>query len=119
MRDGVVAVTGAVGDNVSMVSVVSLEAAREAARLCLLNILAALEGNGVPLASVRRVVKLTGYVQSHPDFHDQPKVLNAASELLTEIFGDAGKHARAALGVNALPLDATVEIEAIFEIASI
>lgn len=110
VRDGHVAFTGTVGDRVS------LETAREAARLCLLNILAALEGNGVPLRSVRRVVKLTGFVQSHPDFHDQPKVLNAASELLTEIFGDAGRHARAAVGVNALPLDATVEIEGIFEV---
>jgi enamine deaminase RidA (YjgF/YER057c/UK114 family) len=111
MRDGVVAVTGRVGDRVT------LEAARDAARLCLLNILAALEGNGIPLSSIRRVVKLTGFVQSHEDFHDQPKVLNAASELLTEIFGDAGKHARAAVGVSALPLDATVEIEGIFEVA--
>lgn len=110
LRDGAVAVMGRVGDRVS------LEDAREAARLCLLNILAALEGNGVPLASVRRVVKLTGYVQSAEAFHDQPKVLNAASELLTEIFGDAGRHARAAVGVNALPLDATVEIEGIFEV---
>jgi enamine deaminase RidA (YjgF/YER057c/UK114 family) len=110
MRDGVVAVTGRVGDRVT------LEAARDAARLCLLNILAALEGNGIPLSSIRRVVKLTGFVQSHEDFHDQPKVLNAASELLTEIFGDAGKHARAAVGVSALPLDATVEIEGIFEV---
>jgi enamine deaminase RidA (YjgF/YER057c/UK114 family) len=95
----------------------SLEEARTAAQLCLLNVLAALEGNGVPLASVRHVVKLTGFVQSAPDFHDQPKVLNAASELLTEIFGDAGRHARAAVGVNALPLNAVVEIEAVFEIA--
>jgi enamine deaminase RidA (YjgF/YER057c/UK114 family) len=95
---------------------VSLETAREAARLCLLNILAALEGNGVPLSSVVRVVKVTGFVQSADDFHDQPKVLNAASELLTDIFGDAGRHARAAVGVNALPLNATVEIEAVFEV---
>jgi enamine deaminase RidA (YjgF/YER057c/UK114 family) len=62
------------------------------------------------------VVKLTGFVQSAPDFHAQPLVLNAASELLTEIFGEAGRHARAAVGVNALPLDAAVEIEAIFEV---
>ena len=110
LRDGKVAVTGVVGGGVS------LEDARAAARLCLLNILAALEGNGVPLASVRRVVKLTGFVQSAGDFHDQPKVLNAASELLTDIFGDAGRHARAAVGVNALPLDAAVEIEAVFEV---
>jgi len=95
---------------------VALEQAREAARLCLLNILAALEGNGVPLASVARVVKVTGFVQSADDFHDQPKVLNAASELLTDLFGDAGRHARAAVGVNALPLNATVEVEAVFEV---
>ena len=111
MRDGAVAVKGIVGEGVS------LEDARAAARLCLLNILAALEGNGVSLASVHRVIKLTGYVQSAPDFHDQPKVLNAASELLTEIFGDAGRHARAAVGVNALPLNAAVEIEAVFEVS--
>jgi enamine deaminase RidA (YjgF/YER057c/UK114 family) len=109
-RDGAVAVTGTVGAEVS------LEDARAAAQLCLLNILAALEGNGIPLATVARVVKLTGYVQSAPDFHDQPKVLNAASELLTEIFGEAGRHARAAVGVNALPLNAAVEIEAVFEV---
>ncbi len=111
LRDGGVAVSGKVGEGVS------LEQGREAARLCLLNILAALEGNGVPLASIRRAVKLTGFVQSAPDFHDQPKVLNAASELLTDIFGEAGRHARAAVGVNALPLNAAVEIEAVFEIA--
>lgn len=100
----------------AVVGGVSLETAREAARLCMLNIFAALEGNGVPLASVVRVVKVTGFVQSADDFHDQPKVLNAASELLTDIFGDAGRHARAAVGVNALPLNATVEVEAVFEV---
>jgi enamine deaminase RidA (YjgF/YER057c/UK114 family) len=110
MRDGAVAFTGIVGQDVT------LEVAREAARLCLLNILAALEGNDVPLTSVVKVVKLTGFVQSAADFHDQPKVLNAASELLTEVFGEAGRHARAAVGVNALPLNAAVEIEAIFEV---
>ena len=110
LKKGKVAVTGAVGDKLS------LEQGREAAVLCLLNILAALEGNGVPLESVVRVVKLTGFVQSAADFKDQPLVLNAASELLTEIFGEAGKHARAAVGVNALPLNAAVEIEGIFEI---
>jgi enamine deaminase RidA (YjgF/YER057c/UK114 family) len=110
MRDGVVAVTGCVGRDVS------LDDARAAARLCVLNILAALEASGIHLAMVDRVVKLTGYVQSAPDFHDQPGVLNAASELLTEIFGDAGRHARAAVGVSALPLNAAVEIEGIFEV---
>ncbi len=95
----------------------SVEEGREAARLCMLNVLAALEGNGVPLSSVRRVVKVTGFVCSAPDFHDQPQVLNAASELLTDVFGDAGRHARAAVGVSALPLGAAVEIEAVFEVA--
>lgn len=111
LRDGTVAVTGTVGAGVAV------EAAREAARLCLLNVLAALEGAGIALGDVRRVVKLTGFVQSAPDFHEQPLVLNAASELLTEIFGDAGRHARAAVGAAALPLDAAVEIEAVFEVA--
>jgi enamine deaminase RidA (YjgF/YER057c/UK114 family) len=111
LKQGKVAVAGKVGENLSP------EQGREAAVHCLLNILAALEGNGVPLESVKRVVKLTGFVQSAPDFHGQPQVLNAASELLTEIFGDAGRHARAAVGVNALPLNAAVEIEAVFEVA--
>ena len=111
MRNGVAGVCGKLGDTVS------IDEGREAARLCLLNILAALEGNGVPLNSVKRVVKLTGYVQSAPYFHDQPRVLNAASEMMTEIFGESGRHARAAVGVAALPLNAAVEIEAIFEVA--
>jgi enamine deaminase RidA (YjgF/YER057c/UK114 family) len=113
LRDGAVAVKGTVGPAHGGLT---LEQGREAAVLCLLNLLAALEGNGIPLSSVRRVVKLTGFVQSHPDFHDQPKVLNAASELMTELFGEAGAHARAAVGVNALPLDAAVEIEGMFEV---
>jgi enamine deaminase RidA (YjgF/YER057c/UK114 family) len=110
LKKGKVAVTGKVGENLS------LEQGREAAVHCLLNILAALEGNDVPLESIKRVVKLTGFVQSAPDFNGQPQVLNAASELLTEIFGEAGRHARAAVGVNALPLNAAVEIEGIFEV---
>lgn len=110
LRDGVVAYRGSVGGDVD------LETARDAARLCLLNLLAALEGNGVPLDSIVKVVKLTGFVQSAAGFHDQPKVLNAASELLTDVFGEAGRHARAAVGVNALPLNAAVEIEGVFEV---
>ena len=110
IRNGEVMMRGKVGETLT------LEDGREAAKLCLLNVLATLEGNGCPLDSISRVVKLTGFVQSAPNFHDQPKVLNAASELLTEIFGDAGRHARAAIGVIALPLNAAVEIEAIFEL---
>ena len=109
LRNGDVIVRGKVGETLT------IDEGREAAQLCLLNVLAALEGNGCPLDAVIRVVKLTGFVQSDPDFHDQPKVLNAASELLTEIFGDAGRHARAAVGAITLPLNAAVEIEAIFE----
>ena len=110
LRGGRVAVTGALGGGVS------LDEGRSAARLCMLNVLAALEGNGVPLASIRRAVKVTGFVRSAPDFTEQPQVLNAASELLTDVFGEAGRHARAAVGVAALPLGAAVEIEAIFEV---
>jgi enamine deaminase RidA (YjgF/YER057c/UK114 family) len=110
LRGGRVAVTGALGDEVTV------DAGRAAARLCMLNVLSALEGNGVPLASIRRAVKVTGFVRSTPDFSEQPQVLNAASELLTDVFGDAGRHARAAVGVAALPLGAAVEIEAIFEV---
>jgi len=110
IRNGQVTVCGKVGESLTV------EEGHGAARLCLLNVLAALEGNGCPLDSIVRAVKLTGFVQSSPDFHDQPKVLNAASELLTEIFGDAGRHARAAVGAAALPLNAAVEIEAIFEL---
>lgn len=110
LRGGKVAVTGMLGGGVS------IEEGREAARLCMLNVLAALEGNGVPLSSVRRAVKVTGFVCSAPDFRDQPQVLNAASELLTDVFGDAGRHARAAVGVAALPLGAAVEVEGVFEV---
>ncbi len=110
LRNGEVAMRGKVGETLT------IEDGREAARLCLLNVLAALEGNDCPLASVSRVVKLTGFVQSSADFHEQPKVLNAASELLTEIFGESGRHARAVIGAVALPLNAAVEIEAIFEL---
>lgn len=110
IRGGKVALTGALGGGISV------EEGREAARLCMLNVLTALQGNGVSLESVRRVVKVTGFVRSSPDFGDQPLVLNAASELLTDIFGEAGRHARAAVGVAALPLGAAVEIEAIFEV---
>lgn len=110
MRGGRVAVAGSLGGGVTV------EEGREAARLCMLNVLAALEGNGTPLASVRRAVKVTGFVRSATDFTEQPLVLNAASELLTDVFGDAGRHARAAVGVAALPLGAAVEIEAVFEV---
>lgn len=90
----------------------------EAARRCGMSLLAqaraALDGN---LDRITRVVKLTGFVNSTPDFTDQPKVINGCSDLMVEVLGDAGRHARAAVSAPSLPLGVAVEIEAIFEIA--
>jgi enamine deaminase RidA (YjgF/YER057c/UK114 family) len=98
-------------------SAVTIDAARAAARQCALNALAvisdALEGD---LDRVARVVRLGVFVCSDPGFADQPKVANGASDLLVEIFGDAGRHARAAVGVIALPLGATVEVDMVVEV---
>ena len=97
---------------------IALEEGREAARICGLNLIAqvraACDGD---LDRVKRCVKLTIYVNSTNDFTDQPKVANGASDLMSEVFGDAGRHARAAIGVNTLPLGCAVEAEAVFEIA--
>ncbi len=90
--------------------------AKELARICALNGLAAVASVTGGLSTVRRVVKLTGFVASAPSFSGQPQVVNGASELLLEVFGDAGKHARSAVGVAALPLDAPVEVELIVEV---
>lgn len=96
---------------------VDLEAGRAAARTCAINVLAALKAELGELSQVRRVVKVTGFVASTPEFTDHPKVVNAASELFGEAFGDAGRHARAAVGVAALPLGVPVEVDAIVEVA--
>ena len=96
---------------------VDLEAGRAAARTCAVNVLAALKAELGELSRVRRVVKVTGFVASTPDFTDHPKVINAASELFGEAFGDAGRHSRSAVGVAALPLGVPVEVEAIVEVA--
>ncbi len=109
MRDGKLVATGQVPSRCS------LEQAREAARQCVINGLAAVESVGAGLDQVAGVARVGAFVSSDVGFIEQPKVANAASELLLEIFGDAGKHARAAVGVNTLPLDASVEIEFIFE----
>lgn len=93
----------------------SVDEGAEAARRCAINVLAVLKAELGELSRVRRVVKLTGFVASAPDFHDQPKVVNGASELLVEVFGDAGRHARSAVGMAALPLGVPVEVEAIVE----
>ena len=96
---------------------VDLEDGRAAARTCAVNVLAALKAELGELSRVRRVVKVTGFVASTPGFPDHPKVVNAASELFGDAFGDAGRHARAAVGVAALPLGVPVEVEAIVEVA--
>ena len=88
------------------------------AKQCALNALAAVKGVIGDLDRIERVVKVTGYVASAEDFFDQPKIINGASEVLGTIFGDAGKHARAAVGVSALPLNAPVEVELIVQVKS-
>ena len=109
MVDGAMAAVGKVG------ALVSPEQAKDLARLCALNGLAAIEAL-VGLDSVVRVVKVVGFIASTPDFTGQPAVLNGASELLGEVFGDAGQHARSAVGVASLPLDAPVEVELVVEV---
>ena len=96
---------------------VGLDDGRAAARTCAVNVIAALKAELGQLSQVRRIVKVTGFVASTPGFTDHPKVINAASELFGEAFGDAGRHARAAVGVAALPLGVPVEVEAIVEVA--
>ena len=98
-------------------SVVSIDQARAAARQCVLNGLAALvDVAGINLDDVQRIVRLGVFVCSDAGFGDQPKVANGASELLQEIFGESGRHARAAVGSIALPLGATVEVEMVVEV---
>jgi enamine deaminase RidA (YjgF/YER057c/UK114 family) len=96
---------------------VSAEQAVQLARICALNVIAAIKAEVGELSRVTRIVKVVGFVASAPDFYGQPQVINGASELLGEVFGDAGKHARSAVGVAVLPLNAPVEVEAIAEIA--
>jgi enamine deaminase RidA (YjgF/YER057c/UK114 family) len=111
MIDGALPATGKVGAEVLP------EDAAHYARLCALNALAAIHAL-VGIDSVVRVVKVVGFVASSPDFTGQPAVVNGASTLLGEVFGEAGAHARSAVGVAALPLDAPVEVELIVEVGS-
>lgn len=109
--DGKVAVTGKVG------AAVSVERGQEAARLCFTNVLTHLRAAcGGDLGRVRRVVRLGGFIASPPDFTQHATVMNGASDLAVAVFGDAGRHARSTIGVPALPLDAAVEVEGLFEI---
>jgi enamine deaminase RidA (YjgF/YER057c/UK114 family) len=108
--EGELLATGKVGAEVGAVEAAAL------ARTCGLNALAAAASAAGGLSSIRRVVKLTGFVASAPDFTGQPQVVNGASELMLEIFGEAGRHARSAVGTAVLPLNAPVEIELIVEV---
>ena len=109
-RDGELVATGKVGAEVTP------EVAAEAAAACALNALAAIKGEVGDLSAVRRVVKVVVFVASAPDFTGQPGVANGASELLGKVFGDAGVHARSAVGVAVLPLDVPVEVELVVEV---
>jgi enamine deaminase RidA (YjgF/YER057c/UK114 family) len=112
MVDGALAATGKVGAEVTP------EQAKDLARTCVLNALAAVKAEIGDLGNVRRVVKVVGFVASAPEFTGQPGVVNGASELLGEVFGDRGVHARSAVGVAVLPLDAPVEVELVVEVGS-
>jgi enamine deaminase RidA (YjgF/YER057c/UK114 family) len=109
--DGVLPATGKLGD------AVDADAGKAYARTAALNALAAVQEAIGSLDRVTRIVKLVGFVASSPDFTGQPGVINGASEVLGEIFGDLGKHARSAVGVAVLPLDSPVEVELIVEFA--
>ncbi|GAA0819554.1 RidA family protein [Streptosporangium amethystogenes subsp. fukuiense] len=95
---------------------VGVEDAYELARICALNALAAVASEAGGLSNIVRIVKVVGFVASAPGFTGQPQVVNGASELLTAVLGDAGRHARSAVGVAVLPLDAPVEVEVIAEV---
>ena len=112
LKDGKPVCTGKAGADVS------IEEAEEAARLCAINAIAqaaaALDGD---LDRIVRVVKLTGFVNANNDFTQHTRVVNGASNLMVEVFGEAGRHARSAVGSPSLPLDVTVEVEAVFEVS--
>jgi enamine deaminase RidA (YjgF/YER057c/UK114 family) len=96
---------------------VSIEDGQKAARQCALNVIAQIQAAVGNLDNVVRVVRLGGFINCTPDFVDAPKVMNGASDLMVEIFGDKGRHARSTIGVAALPANAAVEVEAMVEIA--
>lgn len=110
MQDGKVLFTGKIP------SEKSVEEAQKAARLCMINILAQLKANLGSLDKITKIIRVSGFVNCTPEFSEHPKVINAASDLLFEIFGESGKHTRIAVGVANLPLNSTVEIDMIAEI---
>ena len=110
IKDGKVIYAGKVSRDLSV------EDAQKAARLCVINALAQLKAELGSLDRISKIVKVSGFVNSPPEFTDQPKVINGASDLLFEIFGQKGQHARIAVGVLSLPLNSAVEIDLIAEI---
>tara|TARA_B110000008_G_C16588288_1_gene411256 strand:+ start:65 stop:523 length:459 start_codon:yes stop_codon:yes gene_type:complete len=112
MKEGKVIFEGKVPENQSV------ESARDAAKICIINGLAQLKANLGSLDKITKFVRISGFVNSNPNFAEQPKVINAASDLLVEIFGDMAKHSRIAVGVANLPLNSTVEIDMIVEFSN-
>ena len=108
MEEGKVLFTGKVSDD-------NLETAQKSAKMCAINLLAQMKRELGDLDKVTRIVRLSGFVNSDPEFYQHPKVINAASDLIFEIFGDKGKHSRIAVGVACLPLNSMTEIDAIVE----
>jgi len=108
MESGKVLFTGKVTDE-------NLETAQKAARMCAINLLAQMKRELGSLDKVKKIVRLSGFVNSDAEFYQHPKVINAASDLLFEIFGDKGKHSRIAVGVACLPLNSMTEIDAVIE----
>ena len=110
MKDGQVQFKGQVP------TIISIEDAQKAAKLCIINVLAQLKAELGTLDKISRIVRVSGFVSSSQEFFEHPKIINAASDLLFEIFGEKGKHARVAVGVASLPLNSAVEIDLIAEI---
>lgn len=110
LENGKVAYTGKVSDD-------NLETAQKSAKSCAINILAQIKREAGSLDKVSRIIRLSGFVNAVPEFTQHPKVINAASDLMFEIFGEKGKHTRIALGAGSLPLDSMTEIDAIVEIS--
>ena len=112
IKDGQVVYQGKVGDTQS------IDNAQEAAKLCVINGLAQIEAYCGTLDNLEKIIKISGFVNSIKDFTEHPKVINAASDLLMKIFDEKGRHSRIAIGVSSLPLNATVEIDMVVEIAN-
>jgi enamine deaminase RidA (YjgF/YER057c/UK114 family) len=110
MEDGKVVFTGKVADD-------NLEEAQKSARMCAINILAQIKREIGDLDKISRIVRLSGFVNSSQEFTQHPKVINAASDLIFEIFGEKGKHSRIAVGVTSLPLGSMTEIDAVIEVS--